>query len=113
MSDDETNFESGNLKTFDAVCINQATDEIYQFTKIYTRDKLRILLTLDMDKIRARGSTSTGSLPPGTTSFPARCGTNRSRSRSRGTWSRARPTSLPSARTMLHLQEESGNRSRS
>jgi type 1 glutamine amidotransferase len=30
-------------------------DEIYQFTKIYTRDKLRVLLSLDMTKCPDRG----------------------------------------------------------
>ncbi|MDP6637566.1 MAG: DUF1080 domain-containing protein [Phycisphaerae bacterium] len=30
-------------------------DEIYQFAKIYTREKLRILLTLDMDIVKKRG----------------------------------------------------------
>jgi type 1 glutamine amidotransferase len=31
------------------------SDEIYQFAKIYTREKLRILLTLDMDIVKKRG----------------------------------------------------------
>lgn len=30
-------------------------DEIYQFTKIYTRDKLHVLLSLDMNRTRAKG----------------------------------------------------------
>jgi len=33
----------------------EVSDEIYQFTKIYTREKLRILLTLDMEKVKKPG----------------------------------------------------------
>ena len=33
----------------------EVSDEIYQFAKIYTREKLRILLTLDMEKVKKRG----------------------------------------------------------